>query len=1162
MPRPYAIPVGVFTHDSGLAQPVGEPLFQLYTKSPAGASLPGANEPLRDEGSAVHFHTTVRMDFGLAPSVLSAALPIQFRGIPRKEGTMMPKHRSLPLIAGLLVLLVIVTSTAMAQDPGPQPITPLRPIFELAYPRAGIVSLFSGGAENFLHPPGATEEPLLRVPAGQPFRLTAPYEAVMFGLTAGWAEFSIQAHLITPEGEQLLDRDKAQVINFGPRIYRGALNLDLQFDEPGTYQVRFRGVTRVKPVGTPDVTTDEDEVMATIEVYAPEEGANARRPLAVGRLSPQLAPTQTLIQPTPTQAPVEPTPIPILPGQTVATRTVQVALPRGHMVDARNAAVDNFERVHNTAIVLRPGQTLRLLAGPYEFVWYEGATGSAKASLTVLSARATGVPSISLGRDEVEYPEVEGPARRRGSLQVDVAFDEPGIYYLMARVRSAMRSSPATDVRGWVDEDNVRLKVVVIGVPETGAIAGVVTAEDTLPPLADVIVRAYHAASGRKVAETRSDENGVYVLDELKPGRYLVQAIPDRQNYLGEWYDDQPRREQADPVAVEAGRTTEGIDFALTPGASITGIVVEDPDSTDTLPPKPLGGILIQVGVFDSSRLQNIIVGETRTLDDGSYAVYQLPAGTYWVRAVDPEGLYRTEYWDDAPALAEADPVTLATGELVEGIDFALELAGGGIAGRVIREGIATDPAVIEPLPGIIITAVDAETGERMGKAETGPNGRYRIGGLPAGDYLVHAEDPRGRFRDEWYDDKPSQEQADPVPVENGQITRRIDFALAPVVQEPTLLRVDPPTTSVGQPGDAFDISLVIEDVEDLGSFEVTLAYDPAIVHVEGVELGTFLREPAGTDRRYELLEPIIDNESGQARFGVFSLGHAPGVSGSGQVLAIRMVAQGGGDTLLHLQDVQVLNTIPEIIPTRTEDGRVRVGGCLAYDFDCDCDVDIADVSKVARRWGTEEGDPEYDPLYDLDSDGDIDIMDVAIVAAAWGMVCEDREGQRSGAEATPTLSEKRLQGIGLLATVVSVEAPDAPVRVGEEVSVPIRIREGVDVKSFEFTLAYDPGVLQAEGADLGDFLADAFALEPIIDPLTGTIRFGAADLGLDAGATGDGVLAVVRFRVIGVGTSPLALTGVQLVDSLDRVQTDVSWSSAELVAEGEAAYLPLVRQG
>ncbi len=1059
----------------------------------------------------------------------------------------MLRLRHLLLFTLLFLLLATTHPQAVAQEPRPAPVVPLRPVFEMAHPRVGIVNLFSGGAENFLQVPSEADQPVVTVQAGQRFRLTAPYETVMHSLTAGLATFRAEAYLVQDGTTELLASDKATVINFGPRIYSGALNLDLKFEQPGQYRVLLRSITQVKPVGVNEVTTDEDEMTVIINVVSPETRGRAKQPpilLAGGKAG------LAQLQPSP-----EPMPAPI-------TRTVQVALPRGEIVDAQNAAVNNFEQPHQAAIVVRQGDAVRFVAGPHEFVWFNQSHGSAEASLDILDGVTDVDPPISYGSDRVEYPDVQGPARRRGTLEVEVTFDEPGIHDLIARLRSAMypQPTPATDPRGFVDEDDVHIRVVVVQTPETGAIEGTVIAADTLAPLPGVIVRAYGRRDGRPVAMTRTGDQGTYRFDSLRPGTYLVQADPDRQNYLAEWYDDKPRRDQADPVEVVAGATTSNIDFALTPGASIAGVVTEEADPTGSTDPPPLGGILIQVGVFDGSSERSIIVGQTYTLDDGSYAVDQLPAGTYWVRASDPQGLHRAEFWDDAETLADATPIELATGELRDGINFELALAGGGISGRVYRQGGPADPAVIIPLPGILVTAFDAETGQQMGKAETGPAGGYRMGGLPAGRYLVHAEDPNGRFQDEWYDNKRTQDEADPVPVENGQVTEGIDFSLEPIVQAPTVLWIDPPTTSVRQAGDTFEVSLMIRDVEDLGNFEVTLTYAPDVVHVEGAELGTFLSDPSQVGRQYELLDPIIDNETGQARFGVFSVGTEPGVSGSGEVLRISMVAAGPGETALHQQDVQVLNTAAEPIPTRTEDGKVHVGECLAYDFDCDCDVDIVDVSQVARRWGTDEGDPDYDPQFDLDDDGDIDIVDVAIIAAAWGTTCDDQPAPGTAGDSM-TLAPMALQDVGLLGTAVRVDAPADPQRIGDSVTVAVEVTEAVDLKSFEFTLSFNPAVVEVEGVELGDFMSDAFTLDPIIDAVQGTVRFGATDLGPGAGKSGDGRLATVTVRAVGVGTSPLTLTDVKLVDSFNQEQPDVSVTGGSLLVEGEAQYVPLLRR-
>ena len=43
-------------------------------------------------------------------------------------------------------------------------------------------------------------------------------------------------------------------------------------------------------------------------------------------------------------------------------------------------------------------------------------------------------------------------------------------------------------------------------------------------------------------------------------------------------------------------------------------------------------------------------------------------------------------------------------------------------------------------------------------------------------------------------------------------------------------------------PGETFTVEVMIQDVSNLDSFQFTLAYDPAVVRVSGIEGGSFLQ--------------------------------------------------------------------------------------------------------------------------------------------------------------------------------------------------------------------------------------------------------------------------------------------------------------------------------
>jgi N-acetylneuraminic acid mutarotase len=199
-----------------------------------------------------------------------------------------------------------------------------------------------------------------------------------------------------------------------------------------------------------------------------------------------------------------------------------------------------------------------------------------------------------------------------------------------------------------------------------------------------------------------------------------------------------------------------------------------------------------------------------------------------------------------------------------------------------------------------------------------------------------------------------------------------------------SVVRIDPPEKSVYPNSEPFTITVAISNVVDLAGFQFTMTFSSTVVHVEDAVLGDFLES---TGRTASPIGPDTDNVAGTMTFGAYSVGTEPGAEGSGVLAMLTLTPQASGESDLHLQNVQVGNTVPEAIPVSTQDGHVRV--CIFGDFNCDCKVNIVDIMLVAIRWNTFVGDPDYDPTYDLDGDGDIDIMDILLVAVHWGETCE-----------------------------------------------------------------------------------------------------------------------------------------------------------------------------
>lgn len=1019
----------------------------------------------------------------------------------------------------LALLLGILAAPAGAQTPLPDPGSAAS-AYVVAHPRAGIITVFDSAAESFLRLALTDENAPFRPPGNSKHvDLAADYEAVLLPLTAGYARFELSAWLLRGDERELLASDEARVVAFGPAKRSGRLLLRLKL-QPGLHHIGLGATTKARAVGVADWTVDTDT--ADLWVLVPPTSAGPRPspepplpPAALEAAGGALSRLSVATDP-------EPKPDPAFP-----VGGLYVGSQRGLASPTIPGAV-NFEKGVNATILAHVGEEVQVWSD-YEMWWAEGASGDGRMALAVRSHNTAGAEGDTLGHDVAEAESEGGPLLAHGALKVGLSFEAPGTYKLVALLSSRMRLEDMVTS----DEDVVAFTVRVVGEP-TGAIAGEVVGEDGAA-LEGVLVEAL-PPDGHAVAATHTNPNGAYVLDGLRPGSYLVHAIPEDANYLGEWWKDSPTRRGASPVDVVPGRISGGIDFALTPGGTIAGQVVNAAG-------KAIGGIDITVGIFPipvGAPSPPSVPGDdmatrawrTRTNDDGFYSVDKLPAGSYWVRASDPEGRYLTEYFDDAPTLSEADPVAVEAGGVADGIDFALA-AGGAITGQVTAQ---TELTVIIPLPEILVVAVDPEDPTHIvGRAVTNRGGHYTIGGLLPGAYFVRASDPDGRFLAEWFEEAPRVEDADRVPVEPGRVTADIDFTLEAAEGDPRLY-IRPPLVGL-RAGDSGRFALAVADVDNLAAFEVEMEWNPEVFKVTDVKLTDYL---ASTGREVIPVEPVIDNEAGTLHFGAATVGHQPGPSGDGDLAVILIEAKDPGETAVELSSTVLTDPGANAIDHAIGDGRVHVGRCMRGDFDCNCVIDIRDVMAVVLRWGAKEGDPDYAPEFDLDSDGDIDIVDVQIEASLWGRRCDvEPEPGLPGEAATVDAARAPWPVIGPEAPSVptgarlSLRASPLEARLGQEVTVVVNVEEAVDLAGFDLTVAYDDTRLVFVDAVLGGLIAGSertfVALGPSAE--AGVAHLGAYSFPGAPTPSGSGELAILTFVVAGQGPAQVSAEA-RLVDS------------------------------
>lgn len=132
---------------------------------------------------------------------------------------------------------------------------------------------------------------------------------------------------------------------------------------------------------------------------------------------------------------------------------------------------------------------------------------------------------------------------------------------------------------------------------------------------------------------------------------------------------------------------------------------------------------------------------------------------------------------------------------------------------------------------------------------------------------------------------------------------------LSPAYAQFTTLSVEP-SAVVGYektPGYLFSVDVFVTDVAGLFGFEFKLAYDPTILEVTGITLGSFFEEPIGEQPNGPVIEwyKEANNDLGYASyavsFGVLSTYLDTGISGSGILATVSFNVTGTGGTLLDL---------------------------------------------------------------------------------------------------------------------------------------------------------------------------------------------------------------------------------------------------------------------
>ncbi|HVZ23875.1 MAG TPA: carboxypeptidase-like regulatory domain-containing protein [Vicinamibacterales bacterium] len=271
------------------------------------------------------------------------------------------------------------------------------------------------------------------------------------------------------------------------------------------------------------------------------------------------------------------------------------------------------------------------------------------------------------------------------------------------------------------------------------------------------------------VVTVQTNDLGEFRAGGLPAGRYYVAAItPQLDAATGEvsrgtiFYPAAATLADAQAIVLAPGDEHDGVDFiGLSVGLSesplgFLAIGVPPSNANDGADPADTGVIRGRVTRADGlsvpnatvrTTVQQVVAGGRRrtttksvpTNDDGAYEFDELPAGDYRITASKPG--FRTAAFGQRSPTDRGQPVVVTAGQTRSQIDLVLPRFS-AVTGRIVDD-------FGDPVEGVTVRAsrLRFEAGRRRligvnGTAmqATDDQGRYRLYGMPPGQYIISAE--------------------------------------------------------------------------------------------------------------------------------------------------------------------------------------------------------------------------------------------------------------------------------------------------------------------------------------------------------------------------------------------------------------------------------------
>lgn len=246
-----------------------------------------------------------------------------------------------------------------------------------------------------------------------------------------------------------------------------------------------------------------------------------------------------------------------------------------------------------------------------------------------------------------------------------------------------------------------------IVLPPGASISGLVKSR-TGEKIVGMTVAATDTVTGKRGGAATSDEDGRYQIQGLLSGRYSLAAASSELSYIREKYPQ--------AIDVTAPEATDNIDFVMTPGGAVEGVVV-DPDGN----PLPW----VDVAAYDPATWREVATDSTDK--SGAFWIGGLPDRRYAIRYEKRN--YMVQWFKGQSRREDAVLVNIAGASSRSGLDVVLNHG-------VPLAGVVKDSSG-RPLLGAEVEIYGEVEDEPFDDVRTKADGSFTVPNLAPGSYRV-----------------------------------------------------------------------------------------------------------------------------------------------------------------------------------------------------------------------------------------------------------------------------------------------------------------------------------------------------------------------------------------------------------------------------------------